>query len=418
MMDDFNEYEKFLDYKRALRNYIRDAMDTYKQDIIDSFVLYFGEKYRRSFEEKYEYITSVFWASPDSVFKYVKNKKENKKYALTVACLEDIGVLGAEDFTNLKTLKTLQILFGDKVLISSDFDAMDISSFLNENDDRKQRVLERVKANRNSSLPLLSKDDEKNTKLLKLFAEIIKTYSKKLADFEFNIDNNEGFIAEFLQLQRDTRSFEAASQYEVMNISGFSSNLNASTMSVLFKDNVNNSICSGAETGPYYTNGVFLTFCLIKLFWADDETIIHELLHAFSEEPLLFLEEELICKSGFVVISNADEKIVKFNELMTRIMAGKIVEILHDKGIYILNKKFNLEGDRLKNRSLLIFFERFEEYIKESYITINTNSFIQRIGKENFKELLDFYMLAKEEDKIEGIDRLIRKMKKHYRRNR
>lgn len=114
----------------------------------------------------------------------------------------------------------------------------------------------------------------------------------------------------------------------------------------------------------------------LPLLKVAEKEIIHELNHALTET---FLTENIyFSKSGIEV--DGEETII--NELINERISFDICKIFKRRGGDFSKIKLNTFMDFYTKNLYLIdeFYNKFKDIIKESYITINKNNLVQRIG--------------------------------------
>lgn len=120
-----------------------------------------------------------------------------------------------------------------------------------------------------------------------------------------------------------------------------------------------------------------------------EETIIHEINHALTSFSLFInlTRDEIIGKSGLQV-TDEEENI---DELINERASIEIFEIFKRRGGDLSVLHLNIyKCSYLKNLYLIDeFYNKFREIIKESLVTLNKNNLVQRVGKENYEELVN-----------------------------
>ena len=139
-----------------------------------------------------------------------------------------------------------------------------------------------------------------------------------------------------------------------------------------------------------------------------DKNLIHELNHVYE---LYYLgcedkEHDFIC--GWDIISQREDEEISetpslkdrqnkreyelFNEIINEILAQQISELMHKKGMYILNDETNVKdfgGTGYQSSLFLVveFFNNFRNEIIQSRRNGNIQIIFDKVGKENFDEL-------------------------------
>lgn len=119
-------------------------------------------------------------------------------------------------------------------------------------------------------------------------------------------------------------------------------------------------------------------------------TIIHEINHALTDFPLLLDDLKNKFESKMGIQMNDDEEF--FHELINERASLEIYEIFKRRGGNLTHLYFsNHFNSYYTYNTYLIdeFYNKFKRIIKESYITLNKNNLIERIGKDNYQELVD-----------------------------
>ncbi len=165
-------------------------------------------------------------------------------------------------------------------------------------------------------------------------------------------------------------------------------------------------------------------YILIPLF-ANDEDIIHEMIHVITYNPLYIIEEDQSYKgkSGLATSMYGPESL--FEETITELEAKQIYELLKKSN----NKTFIGDYSEQKNNCsynhfihlVTKFHKCFFDEITYSRISLNKNSLINKVGKDLYDNLIDcinwynedLYSTSKEKY-IPIVDSIVDKMKENY----
>lgn len=163
---------------------------------------------------------------------------------------------------------------------------------------------------------------------------------------------------------------------------------------------------------------------ITPLFIANDESLIHEIIHAVMNQDLLLINnEEVYSKTGLSVRKDAENLL---EECITEIEAKRINKNLKDKGVELIDRYYpKKEFDCFYNR-FIPFVEEFYNYFKDiliySRITLNKSYLLEQIDRENYYDFMvnfakcyrdyfdinDFYYFK------DIFDKEIKKMKDSY----
>lgn len=225
--------------------------------------------------------------------------------------------------------------------------------------------------------------------IVSMFNEIIFIYYINWEDFskvEKNISIKDGDIAKV----KDLKNFL---KYRKKTNDSFKDSFIGSSKRNLLKDDfINNSmikerlieIFNYGNPASYYG-----TLICLPVLMVNEKDIIHEINHALKFIFIAFnlIKKEFIVKGGLYV----SEEERKIEELINERASLEIFEIFKrrsgDMGAIQL-----ITYELYYTRNLYLideFYNRFKEIIKESLITLNKNNLVQRVGKENYEELVN-----------------------------
>lgn len=202
------------------------------------------------------------------------------------------------------------------------------------------------------------------------------------------------------------------------------------TKEIKYSDDIEESINLGIDsklicfTAKYdFAKNEINKYILIPLF-ANDEDIIHEMIHAVTYNPLYLDSQNKVYKgkTGLAISSNNE---VLLEETITELEAKKIYNSFKKKNkIVFLNEYNDATSNCHYNHFIDLISEFYKFFFNEitySRFTLNKNSLIQRVGKKLYEELIecfgcyaeDLYSLSKEKY-IPLIDCTVDKMKENY----
>lgn len=160
----------------------------------------------------------------------------------------------------------------------------------------------------------------------------------------------------------------------------------------------------------------------LPILLSTESYIIHEINHAITSSSVAvnLVKKELIEKTGLRV---GDEDIT-INELINERASREIYEIFKRRGGDMSAIHLNAPPCEYTENLYLIdeFYNKFKKIIKESYITLNKNYLVQRVGKENYEELVkminkyynkDLYLSRKNKKETKkDREKIVKKMQK------
>lgn len=164
-------------------------------------------------------------------------------------------------------------------------------------------------------------------------------------------------------------------------------------------------------------------YILIPLF-ANDEDLIHEMIHAITYTPLYVDKEKEIYKGKSGLVTSNDDGEILLEETITELEAKKIYSSLIKNNKIFINKY----SDELSNcyynnfiNLILKFHKLFFNDITYSRITLNKNHLLNYIEKDLYQRLTDFigyyaedlYSISKKRY-VPLIDCTVDKMKENY----
>lgn len=144
---------------------------------------------------------------------------------------------------------------------------------------------------------------------------------------------------------------------------------------------------------PNYNNVLlknqFCRLICLPILIVSEKDIIHEINHAITSYSIMINQTkmEFIDKSGLQVF----DKDINIGELINERASLEIYEIFKRRGGNLSEINLTtLENYYTRNLYLIDeFYNKFKEIIKESLITLNKNNLVQRVGKENYEELVN-----------------------------
>ncbi len=152
----------------------------------------------------------------------------------------------------------------------------------------------------------------------------------------------------------------------------------------------------------------------VPLFYASDESIIHEMIHSVMSSPL-FLSVKLhgyalYYKFGIDSSNSIPGGLLEesFTEMDARIIARK----LRERKVSLIDNFFLFDEEKCVYDNYILFikrlYESFKDEINESRITLNNRRFIHDVGEENYAELIN--LLKNYYDNLYDCDKSFYKM--------
>lgn len=125
---------------------------------------------------------------------------------------------------------------------------------------------------------------------------------------------------------------------------------------------------------------------IIPLFKADDEGIVHEMIHSIMSQDLLLINDnEPYSKTGLAIENNAEELL---EECITEIEAQEISKALKEKGIEFINKFYPKKFNGCQYNTFIPFFKDFYDYFKDELIyariTLNKNYLLELLNRNEY----------------------------------
>ena len=129
---------------------------------------------------------------------------------------------------------------------------------------------------------------------------------------------------------------------------------------------------------------------IIPLFKADDEDLIHEMIHAIMSQDLLIINNnKTYHKTGLAIRRDAEDLL---EEWITEIEAKRINKNLKDKGIELIDKFFPKRTSKTSYDIFIPFVQDFYDYFKDiliySRITLNKNYLLEQIDRNNYYDFM------------------------------
>lgn len=214
-----------------------------------------------------------------------------------------------------------------------------------------------------------------------------RDFSKVLKRFSFKDENVGKFndLKKFVKFKKSTSdafkaNFVGSSNKKILKDELLSDYTTKDLLVEIFNDG-NSEYCGILEK-----NKIYRLICLPILTYPET-AIIHEINHSLTSYPVATVsnqtKKETIEKTGVFV--NDEE--INLNELINEKASLEIFGIFkhHGGDLSMIYLDVSI-CDYTKNLYLIDeFYNKFKEIIKESYITLNKNNLVQRIGKDNYQ---------------------------------
>lgn len=147
-------------------------------------------------------------------------------------------------------------------------------------------------------------------------------------------------------------------------------------------------------------NGEYKRIIYIPLAYANDNSLIHEMVHAVCDQELLVTEEgKVISKVGLTNSDNDFSKNKYLEEVLTEIDAKNIVRDIRSKGIDIIDSLYLSSEYRCVYDILSVltkeFYQTYRDNIINARLTMNFRKFKNLLGDKEFEEyeklIYDFF---------------------------
>ena len=212
--------------------------------------------------------------------------------------------------------------------------------------------------------------------------EVSKSYKDICKEFEYIVKDVRG---KNRQTGKDSLRAKNRIIYSTRNVE---------TLPESFLKNINEMVFLRKTVCEYGTciNEEYTNFVFIPLFFANDEALIHEIIHAIMSQIIgiaskEFLLTDEITKVGLSV--KGDDCDQYLEECITQIEASKICQSFKNKGGYFLDKTYYLKNFDCNYNFLRFmvepFYEKFKDDIIHSRLTLNKNLIVNSCDKEFYK---------------------------------
>ena len=387
------DYSKLID---AYNEYYIDRLNSNKDKLIESFVIYYGEKYRNIIVERFNKIIFCWYLSnfTKNIYKgYIcetitKKRVEHTKKILNILGYNELKINNIENGSllykndiqlifpgtissiycgNKKIDKVLKFMFGKNNIFNYDYDSKLYNFFSLKEKDKIRFVKKVFKTNKIN--------DEISNKIKEAidYMDIIKKEKNddlKYIDFAlFSQYLNHNNKSEILGASKDVLfSSEWKFVLELLN----------NIVDYVPRQKTLSSDCK---------------IIMLPMLYTEDSELIHEVNHAITSSVFANIEGMVIpfTKTG---LNNTFDEETALEELLNEISTIEITKIFNDLGGNIFNdKNCYIPLVSLYKKVLPLvnpFYFKYKDIINEARITENSNILYKYIDKDKYLEFKTF----------------------------